>query len=229
MACESCDTCETVKGTTPSYIVFRETLFLDGCYRFWCNCPESAGKYGNRGLKNEGFLWSDRLWNGPDGLRMLDICPHLFACLTIYEDHRMRVATETGFVGGLPRDTYEILNTGVADMPGGIDENPDWLRARDAAIGHGKDGGALSYLKMHTLLETCKRTIEDTELSWLYIRDAKDAPIYTVKCIDDKWSCTCKGFIYHNKCKHITLKLRIILHLQQLRELGISLAILALQ
>ena len=27
--------------------------------------------------------------------------------------------------------------------------------------------------------------------------------MHTVRCENDKWTCTCRGFIFHNKCKHV--------------------------
>ena len=51
---------------------------------------------------------------------------------------------------------------------------------------------------------------------------------YTVKSCGNSVSCSCKGFVYHNRCKHVN---RIIqrekMYLNR-RDLGISLALLAL-
>ena len=45
----ACELCETVSGKEELYLVTRITIG-HGYYRFMCNCPESAGKYGPQGL-----------------------------------------------------------------------------------------------------------------------------------------------------------------------------------
>jgi hypothetical protein len=63
----------------------------------------------------------------------------------------------------------------------------------------------------------------------IWVKGYEKTPTYIVKLEDKKLSCTCKGFKYYQKCKHLNIidereKIR-----QCRRELGISLATLALQ
>ena len=59
----------------------------------------------------------------------------------------------------------------------------------------------------------------------LKITDKSDRKNYTVKKTDQVWSCTCKSFYYRGYCKHINQVKNSEAHKQDMRELGISLAI----
>ena len=55
--------------------------------------------------------------------------------------------------------------------------------------------------------------------------DPDEYPHYNIKNKNNTWSCTCKGFKYHKHCKHIKNIQKEEIHKQNIRELGISLAI----
>ncbi len=182
----ACELCETVSGKEELYLVTRITIG-HGYYRFMCNCPESAGKYGPLGLRNAGFLWSDRCWGAPEGVSMIGICSHLFACLTIYETVRMRdkdIPWTTAWSDFTSVDWGSAYRDGVAEIPDGIESNSDWCRARDAAIGHGEKGGTLEYEKMHALFEANSRCINNMVFGFIHIRSAGAS--YSVELLDKK-------------------------------------------
>lgn len=49
---------------------------------------------------------------------------------------------------------------------------------------------------------------------------------YAVKSYGNDVSCSCKGYIYHNKCKHVNWVIKREKRVQNRRDLGISLAVL---
>lgn len=55
--------------------------------------------------------------------------------------------------------------------------------------------------------------------------DPEEYPQYNIKNKNNTWSCTCKGFKYHKHCKHIKNIQKEEIHKQNIREVGISLAI----
>ncbi len=92
------------------------------------------------------------------------------------------------------------------------------------------DGNLWSFETMHDKFN------ETAQYSWcgsVYVRNPKEAPTHTVTQKNNTWTCTCKGFQYHKKCKHPKLiQERIIAReeaLQNRRELCISLATLSLK
>jgi hypothetical protein len=64
---------------------------------------------------------------------------------------------------------------------------------------------------------------------WRHAMCVKETPEYTVKLKNKKLRCSCLGFKYHKKCKHLKIIEERKPFYQNRRELGISLATLVLQ
>ena len=79
--------------------------------------------------------------------------------------------------------------------------------------------------KMHQIFNA---SYWKTGCEFIEISDTNNSPNYSVQLYDNNWSCTCKGFYYHTNCKHIKRVKRSEEHKFYRRELGISLAQLAL-
>ena len=128
------------------------------------------------------------------------ICNHLLPVLALYECKRLEQ------FGPLPKPLLRIKQK--------IETNKNF---------------DLSFESMH---DKFNETAQDSWCGTIYVKNPKEAPIHTVTHKDNAWTCTCKGFQYHKKCKHPKLiQERIIAReeaLQNRRELGISLATLAL-
>jgi hypothetical protein len=124
-------------------------------------------------------------------------CVHLFGVLTIYEHHRVESQRPRlmNFIQA-PRDKINMKAYKIAT-------------------------GVFSYKK----LEDQFNKSSNTNCKALKITDKSDRKNYTVKKTDQVWSCSCKSFYYRGYCKHINQVKNSEAHKQDMRELGISLAI----
>lgn len=124
-------------------------------------------------------------------------CPHLFTVLTIYEHHR--IEAQRSWIMNMiqaPRDNINI-------------------KAYDIAC------KVISYKKLNNEFNKGGNKYCQT----IKMTDKFEMQNYTVNKIAKSWLCSCKGFHYHGWCKHINKIKNREAHKQDMRELGISLAI----
>jgi len=195
------------------------------CFHFTCSCPASIDKYGI-GLPNQGFLWSDRMWKRhgyPEN--MLDICPHLFTVLKIFEINRIRTQ-ETRCTN----IEYSVHNSGCIGLPGNtIDVNVEWLKKRGVQRDTLFDGSLeFSSLELSSddIIDQSKWIASGVE--FIQITDAPcdlaRRPSYMVKLHQKLWSCNCADFYDNGQCEHLIIGKKHVQHLQERRELCIRLA-----
>ena len=206
------DICESVDGSIPEYTVRRRDV-----YRGWVqiSIPGLLNNVGGANLieyrpiiakdcyefscscSTAKNLWvTNEDWTFNKYDKMKH-CPHLFGVLTIYEHHRIESQRPTIMnLIQAPRDKINMKAYKIATK-------------------------VFSYNKLEDQFNKSPNKYCKT----IKITDKSDMKNYTVKKTDLIWSCTCKGFYYRGCCKHINQVKNSEAHKQDMRELGISLAI----
>jgi hypothetical protein len=93
--------------------------------------------------------------------------------------------------------------TGVSEFAGTVITPYKWLSADEFCLQTGNKAFPISVINLKSVVDLKIIKGSTTKTRKFKIKGSKDHE-YLVTLVNDNYSCSCIGFKYHSKCKHIT-------------------------
>ena len=92
--------------------------------------------------------------------------------------------------------------TGTVTFEGVVIKPYKWLQEQEFCLQTGKKEFPISVINLKSIVDMKILTGSTSKIRTFKVKGTKDHE-YTVTLSNEHYSCSCIGFKYHNKCKHV--------------------------